>query len=209
MISFIVFACAFFFFTSQISLTLPQTLLSDSLLSLVKSGAKQISSCQNQPTNHWWWANVSALSAHGECSCFFFNSNPWCSSGKWWSVDCRQAWTAFWTWAYRVWQRMRVDHNFHTWCLYIHVRIKVRSIPGPAIILEIDVELHVVVSEQILDLCIYISLRTITDLFVKERKMRAFREPCRTRCVTHPREVRGHDWIKNFSSVSSAVVNIL
>lgn len=62
----------FFFFTSQISLTLSKTLLSDSLLGLVKSGAKQISSCQNQPTKHCWWANVSALSAHGECSYFFF-----------------------------------------------------------------------------------------------------------------------------------------
>lgn len=37
MVSFIVFVCAFFFFTSQISLTLPKTLLSDSLLSLVPS----------------------------------------------------------------------------------------------------------------------------------------------------------------------------
>lgn len=122
MISFIVFACAFFFLTSQISLTLPKALLSDSLLGLVKSGAEQIASCQNWSTNQWW-ANVSALSAHGECCCFF-NSSPWCSSGKWRSLDYGQAWTVFWTWAYRVWQRIRVDHNFRTWHLYIHVRIK-------------------------------------------------------------------------------------
>lgn len=51
MISFIVFVYAFFL-TIQISLTLFKVLLSDSLLGLVKSGAEQIASCQNQPTNH-------------------------------------------------------------------------------------------------------------------------------------------------------------
>lgn len=40
------------FLTIQISLTLFKVLLSDSLLGLVKSGAEQIASCQNQPTNH-------------------------------------------------------------------------------------------------------------------------------------------------------------
>lgn len=41
------------------------------------------------------------------------------SSGKWCSLDYRQTWTMFWTWAYRVWLRIRVDHNFHTCCLYM------------------------------------------------------------------------------------------
>lgn len=66
--------CVCFFLTIQISLTLFKVLLSDSLLRLVKNGAEKIASCQNQPTNHWWWANVSALSAHGECCCFLNSS---------------------------------------------------------------------------------------------------------------------------------------
>lgn len=44
--------------------------------------------------------------------------------------------------------------------------------PGPVVILEIEfLELYVMISEQNLELCIYISRRTITDLFVKDHKM--------------------------------------
>lgn len=175
--------CAFFL-TIQISLTLFEVLLSDSLLGLVKSGAEQIASCQNQPTNHWWWAHVSALSTHGECYCFLNSSIMF----KWkMAKSGLQTWTLFWTWAKRVWLRIRADHNFHTCCLYM-LGLKSWEYSRPsdlswsgllgAVHGDLGAEFRSVY------LCL---LEWLQTFFVKDCRIWTFREFCRMKCVMHKR----------------------
>lgn len=195
--------CAFFL-TIQIFLTLFKVLLSDSLLGLVKSGAEQIASCQNQPTNHWWWANVSALSAHGECYCFL---NP-SITFKWKMVQSglQTDLNSVLDLAHRAWLRIRVDHNFHTCCLYtLGLKSWEYSWPSDHSWSRLLGAVHDDLGAEFRSVYLCL-LEWLQTFFVKDCRMWTFKESCRTKHEMHT--FMGNDWV-SFFFMPSAAVNIL